>query len=229
MDYPYNSAIILTDAIFIAHGGRTGTVPSAALHAAYFIAEKEMSSHLHTLLTPTDVTGTYLWATASPFQLDYGYVHSITAVTVESSQIILYPYNSFDLQKCVLIRDEKRGLVDVLLNPLIYRTTTYPYSVPTPYKVFFAYNAGLPSGTVYQDDILWALTMAAQLVVNEMDSTDFLANETPGGIGVQEFTNELYTEKRVTLGHSIFGSSPVAQQITRIMAHLRCKPVLRFH
>jgi hypothetical protein len=71
--------------------------------------------------------------------------------------------------------------------------------------------------------------MAAQLVLNEMDVSGFLANEAPGGIGIQEFTNELYSEKRVTLGHSIFGSSPVAQQITRIVMNLRARSAIRFH
>ena len=229
MIYPYSAPIVLTDSLFISHGGNSGTMSSSALKIAYFIAEKEMCSHLHTLLTPTNCTGTYLWASGNPVQLDWGEVHWVNQVVVESNQMIVYTYNNDDISRCVLIRDFKRGTVDIMLNPLIYRTTSYPYSVPTPYMVTVGYNAGLPSGTVYQDDFLFALTMAAQLVLNEMDQSGYLANETPGGIGVQEFTNELYSEKRVTLGHSIFGSSPIAQHITRLVAHMRTRPVLKFH
>jgi hypothetical protein len=188
-----------------------------------------MSTHLHTLLTPTNLTGTYLWQTGNPIQLDYGYVHEVTGVVILSNQKIIYTYQNDDLQRCVLIRDFKRGLIDVMLNPLIYRTTSYPYSVPTPYQATLFYNAGIPSGTAYQPDILWALTQAAQLVLNEMDVSGFLANETPGGVGVQEFMNELYSEKRVTLGHSVFGSSPIAQQIVRLVGHLKSRPALKLH
>src|SRR5271157_1576537 len=177
MDYPFNAPIILTDALFVAYGGRTGTTPAFSRSVAYFVAEREMSSHLNTLLTPTNCTGVYTWATANPVQLDFGYVQGITAVTVTSTQLLLYVYQQSDIQKCVLVRDWKRGMVDIMLNPLIYRTTTYPYSLPTPYDVTLAYSAGIPSGTVYNPDFMWCLTQAAQLILNEMDTSGFLANE----------------------------------------------------
>lgn len=230
MNYPFNSAQFLNDAVFTSLGGVTGTTSAYLRQAAYFIAEKEMCSHLGTLLQPTNLTGTYLWATAMPVNLDFGYVQSINSVAVLTLLNIWVFFSPADIQTAVYIRDPKRGIVDVSLNPMLIRSSAAtPYSYLPPYNVTIGYTAGLPTGTTMQFDVQWALVMAAQLVLNEMDNSGFLANETPGGIGVQEFTNELYSEKRVVLGHSIFGSSPVAQQITRIVENLRAKRALRLH
>jgi hypothetical protein len=213
---------ILTSTIFTNYGGRTGTSTAFALNAAFEIAESEMSSHLHTLLVPTNVSGTYLWD-HNPFEMDYGYVHAILGVNILSGQHQIFTYSPTDLNNHVYIRNMKYGQVDIGLGPC-YPCSSYP----SAYQVNVFYNAGLPSVISTSADFLWALTMAAQLVLNEMSVDGFLANETPGGIGVQSFSNELYSEKRVVLGNSIFGSSPIAVQITRIVNSYRCRTIGRF-
>lgn len=223
MIYPYNSPIYLSDSTFINYGGKTGTSTSFSRNAAYFIAEKEMSSHLHTLLKPTNVSGTYLWSMGNPFEMDYGYVNSIAGVSVFSTLAEIYTFNASQLEHDVFIRNSKHGQVDIGFGGCA-PCSQYPY----PYQVTVYYNAGLPSGTSIQADMLWCLTMAAQLVLNEMSVDGFLANETPGGVGVQQFSNNGYSEKRTTLGTSIFGSSVTAQQITRIVAPLKARSVGRF-
>jgi hypothetical protein len=223
MLYPYTTPIFLTDTVFINYGGKTGTSTAFARNASYFIAEKEMSSHLHTLLQPTIVTGTYFWNTGNPFQMDWGYVHSILGVSVFSTLAEIYTFTASDLTHNVFIRNSKYGQVDIGFG-CCSPCGSYPY----PYTVTVAYNAGLPTGTSIQADMLWCLTMAAQLVLNEMSVDGFLANETPGAIGVQEFSNELYSEKRTKLGRSIFGSSPISQNIVNIVENLRASRVGRF-
>jgi hypothetical protein len=229
MDYPYSAPFLINDTVFLNYGGKTGTSTAFARNAAYFIAEKEMSSHLHTLLQPTNVSGSYNWNAGNPFEMDWGYINSVNGVVITATYNWTYTYNTNDLAKAVYIRNAKYGQIDINLWPLTFQIAgSYPAYSPQPYSVLISYNAGLPSGTSMQADMMWALTMAAQLVLNEMSVDGFLANETPGGIGVQQFSNELYSEKRTPLGSSIFGSSPISQQITRIVSGYRARAIGRF-
>jgi hypothetical protein len=216
------TAEILTSTIFTNYGGKTGTSTAFALNAAFEIAEHEMSSHLHTLLVPANVSGTYL-NQGNPFEMDYGYVHAILGINIVAAYHEIYTYSATDLSHHVYIRNSKYGQVDIGLG-----ACSPCSSYPSAYQVNVYYNAGLPSVISSAPDFLWALTMAAQLVLNEMSTDGFLANETPGGIGVESFSNELYSEKRVPLGTTVFGSSPVAQQIARIVNQYRCRTVGRF-
>ena len=228
MNYPFQNAFLLNDTVFTNFGGQTGTSTSFARAAAYFIAEKEMSSHLHTLLQPTDVTGSYNWNAGNPFEMDWGNINTIYGVVVQTALNTIYSYSANDMQRAVLIRNAKYGIVDIQLWPLMFNIAPgYTASFVTPYSVMVSYNAGMPTGSSMQPDMLWCLTMAAQLVLNEMSTDGFLANETPGGIGVQSFANELYSEKRTPLGASIFGQSPIAQQITRLVASQKCRAIAR--
>jgi hypothetical protein len=230
MNYPFSSAFLLTDTIFTNYGGNQGTSTAFARAAAYFIAEKEMSSHLHTLLQPTNVSGTFNWNAGNPFEMDWGNINSINGVTVQTNYNTTYDYSPGDMSRAVFIRNAKYGIVDISNWPMMFQATyvTYPTAQIFPYSVLVNYNAGMPSGSSNQPDMLWCLTMAAQLVLNEMSTDGFLANETPGGIGVQSFSNELYSEKRTPLGISIFGNSPISQQIVRLVADRTCRSVGRF-
>jgi hypothetical protein len=229
MIYPFSSPLFLTDSVFLNYGGQTGTSTSFARAAAYFIAEKEMSSHLHTLLQPTDISGSFNWNAGNPFEMDWGNINTIYGVSIQTSFNTIYNYTPNDMQRAVFIRNAKYGIVDIAQWPLMYQVgaTAFPVTYYTPYSVTVSYNAGMPTGSSIQPDMLWCLTMAAQLVLNEMSTDGFLANETPGGIGVQQFSNELYSEKRTLLGASIFGNSPIAQQITRLVSSYRCRAIAR--
>ena len=230
MIYTYNNAFLLNDTVFQNYGGSTGTSTAFARAAAYFIAEREMSSHLHTLLQPTDVSGSYNWNAGNPFEMDWGYINSIYGVLVQTNLNTNYNYSANDMARAVLIRNAKYGIVDISSWPMMYQitSTAYPVASLQPYSVLVTYNAGMPTGSSMQPDMLWCLTMAAQLVLNEMSTDGSMANETPGGIGVQSFANELYSEKRTPLGISIFGNSPVSQNIVRLCADKRCRAVGRF-
>jgi len=229
MNYPFNNALYLTDTVFTNYGGQTGTSTSFSRAAAYFIAEKEMSSHINTLLQPTDVSGSYNWNAGNPFEMDWGYINAIYGVSVQTNLNTTYVYSANEMARAVFIRDAKYGIVDIQSGPLLFQisSTAYPLASLQPYSILVTYNAGLPTGTSTQPDMLWCLAMAAQLVLNEMSTDGFLSNEAPGGIGIQSFSNELYSEHRTPLGQSVFGASPVSQQITRLVANLRARAIGR--
>jgi hypothetical protein len=230
MIYPFNNAFLLNDTVFTQFGGNTGTSTAFARAASYFIAEREMSSHLHTLLQPANITGSYNWNAGNPFEMDWGYINAIYGVVVSTNLNTTYVYSADDMLRAVFIRNAKYGIVDIQSWPMMYQitSTAYPVASLQPYSIAVTYNAGMPTGSSMQQDMLWCLSMAAQLVLNEMSIDGSMDNEAPGGIGIQQFSNELYSEKRTTLGISIFGNSPIAQQIVRLTAEYRCRSVGRF-
>jgi hypothetical protein len=229
MNYPFSAPLYLNDTVFTNYGGITGTSTAFARAAAYFIAEKEMSTHLHTLLLPTDVTGSYNWNAGNPFEMDWGNINIIYGVTVDTNLNTTYVYSTNDMARAVFIRNAKYGIVDIQSWPMMYQitSTAYPVASLQPYSILVTYNAGMPSGTSMQPDMLWCLTMAAQMVLNDMSVDGSMANEAPGGVGIVQFANELYSEKRTALGKSIFGASPISQNITRLVANLRCRSIAR--
>ena len=80
------------------------------------------------------------------------------------------------------------------------------------------YQAGLPTGTANQPNMLLALSTYADIVMNEIIG---FGNEAPGGVGVQEFSNQSYREKRTKLGKTGFGSSARAQFVSRLLTSFR--------
>ena len=64
-----------------------------------------------------------------------------------------------------------------------------------------------------------ALTIVAQSELNEMSLATL--NEAPGDIGVQEFSNQEYTEKRVALIKTRLGSSAVSNHARRLLMGIK--------
>ena len=226
MDYPYNSAQLLTDTVFALYGGDNGGSSAAQRAAAYLISERQMTEHIGAFLKPTIVTGTYLWATADPLQLEFGYVSNILSVSLNSAGNVIYNYTPDDVQHYVMIRNARAGFVDILCTPIGWSNCSC--SPLFPYTIALAYQSGLLTGTSSQPDILLALTLGAQIMLNEIDHLN-LSNEGVADIGIQEFSNSFYHEIRTKLGHSAFGSSATANMITRLTKHLRANSALRFH
>lgn len=220
-EYPYSSAQILSDAVFLNYGGESGTSTAGQRNAAYFIAEHQMTSHIGTLLIPTNVTGTFS-AAYRPVITDYGHVNYVTSILVNTIQ----PCNCSLVANngCVLIRNDSFGYLDVnyILSNCGCNSSNYPYNIS------LAYNAGYPTGTSMQPDMLLGLTIAAQINLNEMDNHT-LHNEGAYDIGVQRFNSLGYSEERVKLGHNAFGSSAAAQKIANLVKGYVRRPALRFH
>jgi hypothetical protein len=207
--YPHNSALILNDSIFVENGGQTGSFTATQRSNAYRIAEQQATNYLGTFLLPTIVTGT--WGQSPRIVTDYGYVHQVYAVNFLSKNNL----QSCTLQSdagCVFVWEDTYGYLDVscLIN---YCNCA---GLVIPYQVQVAYQAGLPTGVANQPAVLLALTMAAQISLNEMIFPS--QNETTGDVGVEAFSSLDYSEKRTKLGRTAFGNSAKAQKIAQLLS-----------
>jgi hypothetical protein len=211
--YPFTSPIILTDDIFVAYGGITGTTTSSFRQVAYELSEIAVSEYLSTLLSPTIVTGTYQLHPTKSILLGYTFVWDIKGVTIYSrnrdSSCTLNSDSS-----CAYLSNAEYGRVDVNLKG----TCGCGNIGFDPYQIEISFEAGLPSGTVYRSNVLRALTLQAQIELNEMGLASI--NESVGDIGVQEFSNQGYREKRVSLLRTRLGTSAVANHAARLLSGL---------
>lgn len=209
--YPYNSPIILTDAIFLAYGGLTGSSTQAQRSASYLLAEETVWSDLNTFLLPTTVTGTFLYPNlTNAILLDYSYVNTIYLTKFKD-------FNGTELQSVTGMGNDYISLRDPGLG--IMEFANYgACGWGVPYSVDVVYNAGLPSGTSYHPNILLALSTYAQIIMNEIIG---FGNESSGDIGVKEFRNQQYYETRVALIRTTFGTSAKGQFIHKLLGRYR--------
>jgi hypothetical protein len=224
-EYPYSNPIVLTDSIFLLYGGLTGTSSNATRQVAYGLAEQQMTEYLQAFIMPTTVTGTYFWKSGNPIMLDYGHIISVNQVTVSSVD----GSNSCAVDTvtgCHAVRGNgEYGLIDVayLMSCGGCGSIVGLY----PYNVQVSYTSGLQTGTTHQPPMLQALTLAAQINLNELDVS--LSNEGTADVGIQSFTNQKYSEIRAKLGTSAFGNSAVAQRVARLIRKYRSRPGIGFH
>lgn len=222
--YPYNSPIILTDSLFLLYGGQTGTSSPATRNVAYLMAEEQMSDYLSALLLPTITTGTYFWRGQNPLELDYGHVIGILGVVINSRDWS----NGCQVNTvsgCYAIRNDLYGYLDV--NYFVQCGGCGSIVGSPPYNITVIQQSGLPSGTTYQPNMLQALTLVAQINLNELDIA--LSNESTADIGITSFSNDKYFEKRKAIPNTLFGNSPVAARAARLVKKLRAKATIGFH
>lgn len=206
--YPYSSPLILNDSVFTQYGGQTGSFTQAQRSAAYLIAEQQASNYIGTFLLPTTVTGT--WGYSPRIVTDYGYVNSVLSVKILSKDNL----NTCTLHQdtaCVFVWEDTYGYLDVscLVNHCNCSGWLFPYQVQ------IAYQAGLPTGVANQPAMLLALTMAAQISLNEMIFPS--QNETTGDVGIEQFSSLDYSERRVAMKRTAFGSSAKSAKIASLI------------
>jgi hypothetical protein len=224
-EFPYNYPTVLTDAIFLLYGGQTGTSSDATRQVAYMLSEQQVTEYLQAFIMPTTVTGTYFWKSGNPIMLDYGHIIQVNQVVFSSVD----GCNSCAVDTvtgCHAVRGSgEYGLIDVaaLANCGGCSSIVGLY----PYNVQISYTSGLQTGTTHQPPMLQALTLAAQINLNELDVS--LSNEGTADIGIQSFTNQKYSEIRAKLGNSVFGNSAVAQRIARLIRKYKSRPSIGFH
>lgn len=209
--YPYNSPIILTDTIFLQYGGQTGTSTNDQRQASYLLAEEQATEDLSAFLLPTRITGSIFWK-SSFAETEYGHVQRILLASATKINS-LDPLETEIVTGAALIRSAQYGYLDLVFPN---------YWNPKLYTVSVVYESGLSSGTSFNPSILQALTIAAQINLNEMDSS--LSNESTADVGVQKFSNQSYTEERTKLGRTTFGTSALAQRAARLIKKYRAKP-----
>ena len=214
MLYPYSQPIIMTDDIFQQYGGLLADTLTEVRKASYLIAEKFVSEDLETYLLPTTVTGTYSYQ--SPITLDHAYVTKVHLIRFYDEQERLYWTISGTANIYASLRDNgEYGLVD--LHQVMGNCggcAAYGY----PEKIQVSYTTGLSSGTSYQANYLLALTMASKIILNEIIG---FGNEAPGDVGVQRYSNQNYSETRVGLLRTAYGTSAQANFIHKLLSGTR--------
>lgn len=219
--YLYNTPQILTDSIFLLYGGQTGTSTPSQREVAFTMAEEQMVEYLQSYLTPTVVTGTYLWRNKNPLELDYGWVISVNRVSINSVDWT----NGCEVETvtgCFAIRNAQYGYLDV--NYLLKCGGCHSIVGFPPYNIQVAYETGLATGTYTSARMLQALTLAAQINLNEIDVS--LSNESMADAGIEFFINQRYHEKRMKGITTVFGNSAMAQRVARLVRSLRARPGL---
>ena len=213
--YPYYSAQILTDNVFVAYGGQTGTSTAAQRQSAYLLAEEQMTEHLMSFLLPTIISGTSWYKGGTLFETEFGNVTRVlnfSSVNVEQ----LSPLTTSINTGSVLVRNAEFGYLDVIL----------PCDYWNIYSNTVVYESGFSTGTSTSPTMLSALTLAAQINLNEWDAS--LSNEGTADVGVQSFSNQSYAENRTKLLRTVFGNGAMAQRIASLTKKYRTKPVMRF-
>ena len=197
--------MILNDELFVRYGGITGSSTPDARLVAYQAAEEQVVYYLGFPLSPTQVTGEYPayavgYATTLEFMrvmsLDYSAIVSLTGSHEVQNELV----------GVVTLVDNERGIIDT--------SQLYCYNMVHGYGLRVVYTAGLESGTFTSSALgMMALTAAAQLLLNEL----VVPGQTEARVGIQEFTNMRYSEKRFPLNTSIFGSSAPANYIRTLL------------
>lgn len=214
--YPHSSPIIMTDDIFVAYGGHTGSSTLAQREAAYLISEMATSYDLETLLLPTVVTGTFTIAQISPIVTDWAYVNTVHRIRFfDTEESAYYTITGTD-NIYASLRDGGYGIID--LHTLIGNCNCCHGNWEIPYIVEVAYTAGLPTGTANRADMLLALTTYSDIVLNEIVG---YGNEAPGDVGVKSFSNQQYMESRVALLRTSYGTSARANFVHKLLTKLR--------
>jgi len=216
--YPYSTPIVLTDRIFNDYGGLLDGSTEDQRNAAYVLAEETVTEAINTLPLRTMVTGTHLYRVIEPHRvvLDYAYVHYIhTTRFIDFQENIYYTVNGTD-NVYVSLRDAERGIADI--GYAVSNCQCHSGARPSPYHVQFVYEAGLPSGTAYSPKVLLALTTYSKIILNEIIG---YGNEAPGDVGVVEFSNQQYREKRKELKNTAFGNSAQANFANKLLEPLR--------
>jgi len=221
--YPFTSPQILTDAIYLAYGGVTGTSTALQRTAAYFTAEMWMSTAMGTPVVIATITGTYFYPQeGGTVQLDWMYLQNVTEIQFLDAKGTNYYTITGLANYDAAIRNRQRSIIDIFS---IYGNCQGCGATYSPYLYQIVYTAGLPTGTYTAPNFLLALTEAAKMVVNEIMG---YGNESVGGVGIESFRNQEYYEKRVALLTTEFGSSPKAQWIMQLVNNVRRRKGLKF-
>jgi hypothetical protein len=221
LDYPFTTPKILTPSTFATFGGLTGTYAQAQLDAALLIAEQQMTSELGSWLVPVIVTGTYAlpFGAGDRFVLELGNLISINKIEYFhlTGCFCSTPISS-DVQ--CYIRNNRAGIIDIVPHPLVYNCSCH---CSPPYQARIVWSSGFGLGYLAgQASVQLALTLAANLVLDIMNG----AGE--GFIGVQAWSSLRYSERRVLLRETPFGSSAQANYIRSLVASYKVNRVGKF-
>lgn len=223
--FPYYSPIILNDRVFSQQGGQgTGSFPAQVLQDSYLTAEIQVTNYIGTFLLPITVTGTYPFMHQSRIVTDYGYVQQLLSVNILTRQSCV-ECGLASAEGAGYIYQDTFGYVDFrqLSSICGWSWWGYPYSPyvisSQPYQIQVAYTAGLPSGTSTLPPVLRALTILAQVDLNDKFPGQVGQNESVGAVGIQSFKALDYSETRAdhALVKTALGDDAQSQRAKKLL------------
>jgi hypothetical protein len=229
---------ILTDDIFTAYGGQTGSSTAAQRGAAYVIAEQFAVQEIGTFLTPTTVTGTFPWPIMATyptydfrFKLPHDRVWSILSVTTIHDAGCDCADDAYELTGCAWILDGDGGVLDLRecgnTVKAACASCTCGHSGTDPLQVRVVYSAGIPAGLVASSPTaLMGLVTAADLALEQIIDPS-CAEGGPGDPGLEAFSDTGYSERRFGLARTAFGNSPRGNYAARMLSPFKYKGALK--
>ena len=208
--YPYITPQIMDDDLFAQYGGYIGSTVAWQREIAYNIAEMQVSTYLNSFIIPTTATGTFSFYDSGKINIDYGYYLTeissveldyrscgVTSLATGSSRIINALYGEAIIYDELVNKAGSRGELATIV-----------------------YTSGLPTALTNLPIVRAVLTRLAQIELNEI--TDPTANEGGAGdAGVQGFSAISYSEQRVALKHTSFGTSAMANRILLLLRNIK--------
>ena len=218
---------VLTEAIFSAYGGETGTATSAQITAAFCVGEQLIQQQIGTFLTPTSVTGTLVSALAmlGTLYLEHSYLRTIDGVVLRCEDSCS-GCDTTDYTACAHIKNFQQSIIELRLDassPLCGSCA----GCGRPLSFWIDYTAGIPPGQAESSPtMLLALTTIADIALEQI--TDPGASEGgPGDPGVQSWSSFKYREERVPLIAHAVGSSARANYAANLVRPWRVKRSLK--
>jgi hypothetical protein len=229
--YQKTQPCVLTDDIFVRFGGQTGTSTPDQRLIAYTISEELVESHLNTPLCPTQITGSYYWPQYvgdSRLQLDVTYLQHVDQVI----SMALQNCNCDLLSRsgCAIVIEQYTAIVSIVACANYCWGccgSNYGYA---PFLVQIVYTAGLDYPLNHDLMLLQALVTLANNELAHLTNSASGCISFPEDSNITSFSSLDYSESRklpnVT---NIFGSSPLAQYLARMLRKFKRKSALRLH
>jgi len=225
-EFHHLSPVILTDEMFDELMPNLTINPTdGQKNHAYLIAEQSMVRALKTPLIPTQISGSFGFPYPyEPIILPHVYVRSVDDITAYALNRAC-DCSTIDVDACAILRNYY-GYIDYrIISSYYYRACGRVYA---PFQFDITYTAGLTTGTAANDSSLhMGLSMLARNELLEMLDPGGLEGGM-GDPGVQSYSSVGYSETRVELDNTPFGTSAVANRVWKLVQHLYIPRPLRF-
>lgn len=200
----------MDDDLFVYYGGYTGTTQDWQREIAYNIAEMQVATYLNSYIIPTTATGTFSFYDIGKVNIDYGYY------LTEISSVVL----NYHVCGTEYTADGTSRITNALYGEAIIYDENGSKAGNRGETATLVYTSGLPTSLTNLPIVRAVLTRLAQIELNEI--TDPTANEGGSGDpGVQGFSAVSYSEQRVKLKHTSFGTSAMANRILLLLRNIK--------
>lgn len=225
-EFHHLSPVILTAEMFDKYSPELTVTPRPdQQEAAFLIAEQKMVEGLNTPLLPTQVSGSFSFPYPyNTIMLPHVYVRSLDAITA-------WGYEGgcncdiVELEACGRLRNYF-GWIDTRIIAGYYVSACGAAVRPEFYDL--TYTAGLSTGTA-ADDARLQMSLSILARIETLEMLDPGALEGGGGnVGVQSYSTVGYSETRVKLKETPFGTSPLSNKAWDLVSHLKKKRPMRF-